>query len=198
MSNNKMDELKSAALHLFATKGYSATSMQEIADLVKLNKASLYFYIKSKSELFLIVIKEQFDVYMSAIQNMFKVSKDESIETLLYQTVKQILLHTTYEGLLFWKRTMIMAVSEMDDDILRPLKKIVDNNENYIYIVLNQFMSSRNLNIEEEKVSNFVTAFYIFMQSVLDWRLLNLDADIEKYVPILWNAFWNGSKLTES
>lgn len=193
---NKMDDIKNAALHLFATKGYSATSMQEIADLVNLNKASLYFYIKSKSELFLMVIGEQFDQYMYAVQNMFKGSKDESIEDLLYQTVKQILLHTTYEGLLFWKRSMIMAVSKIDDDIAKPLKKIVDNNEKYIYSVLSQFMSSKNLNIEEEKVSHFVIAFYIFMQSVLDWRLLNLDADIEKNVPILWNAFWNGSKLT--
>ena len=195
---NKMDDIKYAAIHLFATKGYAATSMQEIADLVNLNKASLYFYIKSKRELFLMVIKEQFDQYMTAVQNRFKGSNDESIETLLYQIVKEILKHTSYEGLLFWKRTMIMAVSEVDDDIAKPLRNIVGSFEQHIHNILNQFMSSKNLHIEVEKASQFVTAYYFFMQSALDWRLLNLDADIEKYVPILWSAFWNGSRLTES
>lgn len=195
---NKMDDIKCAALHLFATKGYAATSMQEIADLVNLNKASLYFYIKSKRELFLMVIKEQFDQYMTAVQNRFKGSNDESIETLLYQIVKEILKHTSYEGLLFWKRTMIMAVSEIDDDIAKPLRNIVGSFEQHIHNILNQFMSSKNLHIEVEKASQFVTAYYFFMQCALDWRLLNLDADIEKYVPILWSAFWNGSRLTES
>ena len=195
---NKMDDIKYAAIHLFATKGYAATSMQEIADLVNLNKASLYFYIKSKRELFLMVIKEQFDQYMTAVQNRFKGSNDESIETLLYQIVKEILKHTSYEGLLFWKRTMIMAVSKIDDDIAKPLRNIVGSFEQHIHNILNQFMSSKNLHIEVEKASQFVTAYYFFMQSALDWRLLNLDADIEKYVPILWGAFWNGSKLIES
>lgn len=193
---NKIDELKSAALHLFATKGYTATSMQEIADLVNLNKASLYFYIKSKKELYLIVIEEQFNGYMSAVQNMFSDSKNESIETLLYQTVKEILKLTSYEGLLFWKRTMIMAVSEIDDDIAQPLRKIVGSFESHILYILNEFLSSKDINIEEEKSSQFVEAFYIFMQSLLDWRLLNLNSDIDKNVPVLWNAFWNGSKLT--
>lgn len=195
---NKMDDIKYAALHLFSTKGYAATSMQEIADLVNLNKASLYFYIKSKRELFLMVIKEQFDQHMTAVQNRFKGSNDESIETLLYQIVKEIFKHTSYEGLLFWKRTMIMAVSKIDDDIAKPLSNIVGSFEQHIHNILNQFMSSKNLHIEVEKASQFVTAFYFFMQSALDWRLLNLDADIEKYVPILWGAFWNGSKLIES
>jgi len=193
---NKMDEIKSAALHLFARKGYTATSMQEIADLVNLNKASLYFYIKGKKELYLLVIKEQFNLYMSAVQNMFGNMKDASVEVLLYQTVKEILKHTSFEGLLFWKRTMIMAVSEIDEDIAKPLRKIVNSFDKHIFNVLNEFISSEDLEIEEEKKLQFVTAFYIFMQSLLDWRLLNPDANIEKKVPILWDAFWNGSKLS--
>jgi AcrR family transcriptional regulator len=193
---NKMDEIKSAALHLFATKGYTATSMQEIADLVNLNKASLYFYIKGKKELYLLVIEEQFNLYMSAVQNLFSNLKDVSVEVLLYQTVKEILKHTSFEGLLFWKRTMIMAVSEIDKDIAKPLRKIIGSFDQHIINVLNDFISSKDLKVEEEKKSQFVTAFYIFMQSLLDWRLLNPDADIEKKAPILWDAFWNGSKLS--
>lgn len=192
---NKMDEIKSAALHLFATKGYTSTSMQEIADLVNLNKASLYFYIKSKKELYLLVIEEQFNEYMSAVKGMFSSSNDTSVEVLLYQTVREILKHTSLEGLLLWKRTMIMAVSEIDEDIVQPLRKIVYSFDQHIFNVLNEFVSSKGLKVEEEKTTQFVTAFYIFLQSLLDWRLLNPNADIEKEVPILWDAFWNGSKL---
>jgi len=194
---NKMDEIKSAALHLFATKGYTSTSMQEIADLVNLNKASLYFYIKSKKELYLLVVEEQFNEYMSAVKGMFNSLKDASVEDLLFQTAREILKHTSLEGLLLWKRTMIMAVSEIDEDIVQPLRKIVDSFDQHIFNVLNEFISSKDLKLEEERTTRFVTSFYIFLQSLLDWRLLNIDEDIEKNVPVLWDAFWNGSKLYE-
>jgi AcrR family transcriptional regulator len=190
-----MEVIKGAALHLFATKGYTATSMQEIAKLVNLNKASLYFYIKSKKELYMIIIEEQFGGYMSAVQSMFKSSKDKSIETLLYETVREILKHTNLDGLLLWKRTMLMAVSDIDDEITQPLQKIVGGFDQHIINVLNEFMASKDLKVEEKKISDFAFAFYIFMQSILDWRLMNMDADIEKNVPVLWDAFWNGSKL---
>ena len=50
---NKYDEIARAAIRLFNRKGYHATSVQDIADEVKLQKGSLYHYISSKEELLL-------------------------------------------------------------------------------------------------------------------------------------------------
>lgn len=47
----KQEEIFSAALHLFERKGYHGASMQDLADAMGMQKASLYYYIRSKEEL---------------------------------------------------------------------------------------------------------------------------------------------------
>ncbi|MCY0874798.1 MAG: TetR/AcrR family transcriptional regulator, partial [Firmicutes bacterium] len=53
MASNKYDDIARAAIKLFNQKGYHATSVQDIADEVGLQKGSLYHYIASKEELLL-------------------------------------------------------------------------------------------------------------------------------------------------
>lgn len=51
MSSSKHTEIAQAAVRLFEQKGYRATSVQDIADAVGLQKGSLYHYIHSKEDL---------------------------------------------------------------------------------------------------------------------------------------------------
>lgn len=53
MASNKQAEIARAAVKLFEQKGYHATSVQDIADEVGLQKGSLYHYIHSKEDLLL-------------------------------------------------------------------------------------------------------------------------------------------------
>ncbi len=45
-----------AAYPLFVQQGYKAVSMQQIADAVSINKATLYHHFRSKDDLFLAVV----------------------------------------------------------------------------------------------------------------------------------------------
>jgi AcrR family transcriptional regulator len=45
------------AAHLFARRGYPATSMNEVADACKLSKASLYYYYRDKYALLLSIVE---------------------------------------------------------------------------------------------------------------------------------------------
>jgi AcrR family transcriptional regulator len=51
VNHDKPEAIFSAALKLFQAKGYHGTSMQDLADAVGIQKASLYYYIRSKEEL---------------------------------------------------------------------------------------------------------------------------------------------------
>lgn len=53
MASNKYEEIVLAAVKLFEKKGYHATSVQDIADAVGLQKGSLYHYISGKEDLLL-------------------------------------------------------------------------------------------------------------------------------------------------
>jgi AcrR family transcriptional regulator len=58
--NEKRQKILENAARLFARKGYEKVSLEEIAARLKLNKASLYHYFKSKDEMF-------FQIQMQAI-----------------------------------------------------------------------------------------------------------------------------------
>lgn len=72
MATNRQKEIALAAVKLFEQKGYHATSVQDIADEVGLQKGSLYHYIHSKEDLLLQIAHEaitQFNDNMEAVLN---------------------------------------------------------------------------------------------------------------------------------
>lgn len=192
---NKMDGVKSAALSLFAVKGYAATSMRDIADAVGLNKASLYFYTKSKRELYLAVVAQQLELLEAAIQNNFTAFKDEPLDMLLFQACRAIIVRPGLESILLWKRLHILANSVIDSDFKRDLRRIIADNHRSIRNFVNAFIAAKELFIDEERINRFVIAYETFVQGVLDWRLLNEGADIEPFIRSIWDDFWNGSRL---
>lgn len=55
---NRQQEVTDAAIRIFWEKGYSAASVQDVADAVGVLKGSLYYYIDSKEDLLLGIFAE--------------------------------------------------------------------------------------------------------------------------------------------
>jgi len=53
--NEKREKILKNAAKIFAKKGYERASLEEIANQLKLTKASLYHYIKSKEEMLFLI-----------------------------------------------------------------------------------------------------------------------------------------------
>ena len=66
-SNLKADEIISVACSLFSRKGYSATSLKEIADQVGLHKTSLFHYFKNKEEILMEVMDKGLREYVNVL-----------------------------------------------------------------------------------------------------------------------------------
>lgn len=75
---NKQADILGAAIQLFGLKGFHATSMQDIADAVGLQKGSLYHYISSKEELLAGIMEEALDKYNSRLRAI--VESDQPIQ----------------------------------------------------------------------------------------------------------------------
>jgi AcrR family transcriptional regulator len=63
----RTDILKAAA-QIFRQKGYHAASMQDIADAVQLQKASLYHHVESKQTILLLLLDEALDLLIEDMQ----------------------------------------------------------------------------------------------------------------------------------
>lgn len=69
-SSNKQAEIVAAAVRLFQQKGYHATSMQDIADAVGLQKGSLYHYISSKDDLLVAIFNDAIAQYNARLSDI--------------------------------------------------------------------------------------------------------------------------------
>ncbi|MHB1684247.1 MAG: TetR/AcrR family transcriptional regulator [Bacilli bacterium] len=85
MATNRYEEIARAAITLFDQKGYHATSVQDIADAVGLQKGSLYHYIESKEELLLRIASQSingFNRELEIIRNRKTAAKDRLIQAI--------------------------------------------------------------------------------------------------------------------
>jgi AcrR family transcriptional regulator len=64
------DKILQESLKLFSSKGYSGTSMNEIAETVGIKKPSLYFHFKSKTEIFRILFDEVVKNHLAEVKKI--------------------------------------------------------------------------------------------------------------------------------
>ena len=62
------DEILEAAAQIFREKGFHAASMQDIAEAVNLQKASLYYHVTSKQEILLDLLDRALDLLIQIIE----------------------------------------------------------------------------------------------------------------------------------
>ena len=65
------DQLLQTATRLFKEKGYANTSMQDLADALGVQKASLYYYIESKEELLRRLLEHAFTLVGAQIDEIY-------------------------------------------------------------------------------------------------------------------------------
>ena len=71
---DKQEEILRAASQLFEQKGFAATSVQDIADRVGLQKASLYYYVESKEEILFRIAREAINAFNDELERIVSMS----------------------------------------------------------------------------------------------------------------------------
>lgn len=87
VASNKQKEIALAAVKLFEQKGYHATSVQDIADEVGLQKGSLYHYIHSKEDLLLQIAHEAITQFNEQLERILA-EKDLSAREKLVRAIR--------------------------------------------------------------------------------------------------------------
>ncbi len=85
--NNRRQLILECAARLFASQGYSATSMEELSDLTGLNKGTIYYYYKSKAA---ILFDMSFSIAGIALKRAAPATKMEFATDALTHTIDVI------------------------------------------------------------------------------------------------------------
>ena len=88
------EEILSAAAQIFGQKGFHATSMQDIAQAVNLQKASLYHHVSSKQEILVDVLDQALDLLIERMQAVMErpLAPDEMLRQAMRDLYVTILL----------------------------------------------------------------------------------------------------------
>ena len=191
----KRSEILATALKCFSIHGYFGCSMQQIADSLGINKATLYHYCKSKQELFLAV----FDIYQgNFVKNFTQIStgrNDESLRSVIFHISHQIVSSTTLENVMFMKGTQNMLASNAEEDLIQTMLERLSRVNGDIYKALNHQFFSHGLDMEQESGQKFFASYFVFINGFFDWMLLNAyvsHQDVTTMLNILLEAFWEG------
>jgi len=118
---DKKEKIIITAMHLFAVKGSTATSMQEIAELCGISKGSLYLVFKSKEELMRSIYIYCFQMIRDPLLKEEQESHKTPQEKLQKQT--EILLNHVYELREFLQRQIQDLAGSGNTDVPEWVRK---------------------------------------------------------------------------
>lgn len=194
----RKNEIKTAALNLFAIKGYAQTSMQEIADEVKINKATIYIYFHSKKDLAVSILDDIITEFNEGLKNIVPQLLMEPIDILFFEIYKYVLaFFEDKQKLLFYKKMILLIAAEYDEELRIEARRLLNNKDNDLLEILEYVFDMKEIKLSAEDRKKFVFSYVNFIQGFLDWRIYSTDTRMD-FIDISmksnWLIFWYGCK----
>jgi AcrR family transcriptional regulator len=190
MSLNNKTELAiiEAARKVFISKGYGGTTMEAIASVAKVNKASLHYYYRSKDKLFGIVLTEACGIIQEKLILIIK--SEDNIEVIIKELIDVYL-----ETLINHPYLPNFIVNEISSNPEKTLK-ILLGDKLLSFTVLRMIVTIRNKLLEGNKEVN--NPFYLILNvvslNVFPFLIRPLIKNLFRMNDEQFNSFMNNRK----
>jgi AcrR family transcriptional regulator len=153
-----------AAIGLFSRKGYTATSTREVAKILGIQKATLYYHVESKEDLLFLICQSSLTQIQNDVETAIRDTHDplERIQTLIRSHIESLLRDEARHSTTF---TEMRALSE---ERLQQIMKLRDNYENMVRSVLQDAQDAGVLRPDIE-VKYLSLALLGIMNRVMVW-----------------------------
>jgi AcrR family transcriptional regulator len=117
-----LEKLLSAARHLFVSKGYASTTLEEIAAAVGMTKGSVYFYFGSKEAVLLELLNQAEQIVIDPVLRLLESSEGNAVEKVVAFLHHQSLLGVSErENMLL---IILMSLEFEDGPVARKVKAL--------------------------------------------------------------------------
>ncbi|MBC1538041.1 efflux pump transcriptional regulator FepR [Listeria seeligeri] len=191
----RKEEIKQAALELFASNGFEGTSLADIAGVVGLKKQSIYSHFKDKDDLFLSIMKDakstEIDYYRAHLQDSDLSRPDLVLASLLFG-VKN--LYDTDAAFQFWLRYGFYPPKHLYDVVQAEISENVSQMEQDFTELFSSWMEQKL--IPEQDVETMKEAYMGILDAVIvEIVYVNEPQRTQKKITALWQIFWRGITL---
>jgi AcrR family transcriptional regulator len=123
-----------AAVGLFSRKGYAATSTREVAKLLGIQKASLYYHVESKEDLLFLICQSSLEQIRKDVETAIQTSPDamDRTRTLICAHVESLLRNEDKHS------TTYAEMHALSAERLEQVMQLRDTYENLVRSVLQQ------------------------------------------------------------
>ncbi|MDD2619674.1 MAG: TetR/AcrR family transcriptional regulator, partial [Syntrophomonadaceae bacterium] len=185
------EKIKKAALASFGQKGYEGATMQEIAEAVGINKASIYNHYKGKEDLFFAVYQDVAHEYEKLLNRMINDSENMEIQDKLLHMFKEYILFY-YKDLhisLFWTQCLIFAPPELRKELYMDILKREEHFEKKMLEILCEGMQQGI--IRRDIPSKMLMSYRAMRDGLLLWMRIVPELSGE-WIEVFWKDFWLG------
>ncbi|PZG32836.1 TetR/AcrR family transcriptional regulator [Listeria ivanovii] len=191
----RKEEIKQAALELFASNGFEGTSLADIAGVVGLKKQSIYSHFKDKDDLFLSIMKDakstEIDYYRAHLQDSDLSRPDLVLASLLFG-VKN--LYDTDAAFQFWLRYGFYPPKHLYDIVQAEISDNVSQMEQDFTELFSSWMEQKL--IPDQDVETMKEAYMGILDAVIvEIVYVNEPQRTQKKITALWQIFWRGITL---
>jgi len=123
-----------AAVGLFSRKGYAATSTREVAELLGIQKASLYYHVESKEDLLFLICHSSLNQIRNDVEAAIRTTSDplQRTQTLICSHIESLLRDEAQHATTFAEMHALSA------ERLKQVLKMRDDYENLVRSVVRE------------------------------------------------------------
>lgn len=188
------EKIIQAGTQCFASNGYKATTMSEIASLVGIKKPSLYAHYQNKEALFLDVFNNEIEGYLQFVQSRIDEKRGQSVKEQLQDL---FLIHSINEdneiSTLFYYRFVNYPPAELKESILEQYRKA----DASLFSVLGDVWNEGKKRGEMDKeLSNdhIYNTFFALIDGLANEMSLYDYKQMKERSELVWEVFWRGVK----
>jgi AcrR family transcriptional regulator len=196
--NSTNEKIKYAAFKLFLEIGYEAANIRDICKEVNIKASSLYFYYKSKQELFFSIYEDIYRDKISFIKNIEELKQDITPEMKFYYFHKRKLEYYIQNIVKqkFLLRYHLFPPEEIASSIRGKFKNY-SSEESIVILELVKECLDKNIFSKNKMENDYLQEYKRFEYSqVIEMIATNIKIkDTEIYDQ--WSRFWSNTMLND-
>jgi TetR/AcrR family transcriptional regulator, cholesterol catabolism regulator len=161
---NRQVDVMEAAIEVFWRKGYSAASVQDVADSVGVLKGSLYYYIDSKEDLLYRIIQDVHDQSRQILDDVVKLDATpiEQLHTYIKRHVEWY-LDNVAEATVYFRDWCYLTDDRLDE--------VAKSRRGYDRVIRNLIVAAQDSGAVDPGVDPKYASFYVLaaVNHVPDW-----------------------------
>jgi AcrR family transcriptional regulator len=162
--NPTVERLLKAAVALFSRNGYSATSTREVAALLGMQKASLYYHIEGKEDLLYFICRSSLEQIKSDVESAIQEIPDplERVRVLILTHMESMLRDADEHS------TTLAEMNALSPDRLAQVRSLRDDYEDLVRSILHEAQRAQVLR-DDLDVKYICLSLLGLMNRVLVW-----------------------------